>query len=56
MPCCKDCKWIGVNPVNPELGECKVVISVDRVPAHIVKTDDDASKCKYFQPKEPEKR
>ena len=55
MPCCNDCKWLSVNPVNPALGECKVVISLSRIPAHIVKSDDDASQCKYFQAKETQK-
>lgn len=52
MPCCNDCAWISVNPVNPALGECKVVVAIDRVPAHLVKSDDDASKCKHFKAKE----
>ena len=52
MPVCKECKWMNVNPVVPTLGECKVVISVDRLPAKIVQVDDDASECKHFQPLE----
>ena len=55
MPVCKECKWMDVNPVVPTLGECKVVISVDRLPAKIVQVDDDTSKCKHFQPKETKK-
>lgn len=55
MPACKECKWMDVHPVKPDLGECKIEISPSRRPAHIVKVNADASKCKYFQPKE-EKR
>jgi hypothetical protein len=40
---------MNINPVVPTLGECKVVISVDRLPAKIVQVDDDASTCKHFQ-------